>query len=144
MHRTAASIALALLLPALAGAEPRPLAGGGTGKLKVVLSCSTRLGNGKTVTLPVKKARFEQPITCVVSAQGAAPGLAAELRTTEGKTTKGSRTGTLGGSGNWLTTLEVDREFTTCVDFTIEASVRAADGAVLGKTSLNVTQFCPD
>ncbi len=113
-------------------------------KVKVSLKCTTKYGDGKPATLPAKKIRIEHPITCVVGGSAAAAGLKAVARTTEGKTPKGAANGVLGSDGNWTTTLEVDKHFTSCVNFAIAAQVQGPDGKVLGQASLKVSQYCPD
>lgn len=113
-------------------------------KVKVSLKCTTKYGDGKPATLPAKKIRIEQPVTCVVGGGAGTAGLKAVIRTTESKKPKGSASGALGNDGNWTATLEEGKDFTGCMDFAIDAEVQGPDGKVLGKGSLKVGQYCPD
>ena len=134
-----------LLLGALPAAEAK--------KPKGKLACTTTFQDGATVKVPSKRLRLEQPINCTLTATESDPTYVAQLQThwkeidDKGKMQKKvgqEHTGGVTTEKPLAITLDEGKDFSACVNFTIDARIVDEKGKASWKKTVKVSQFCPD
>jgi hypothetical protein len=118
------------------------------------LACEVTEEDGKKLKVPSKHLRLEESqVVCSLSvADSDAAGTAQVQTSWTDIDEKGARlkrqgenlTGPVAGKKPFQATLVPDRDFESCLDFTIEARILDDKGKPSWKKSVRVTQFCPD
>jgi hypothetical protein len=118
------------------------------------LQCSYAPEGDKPVKVPSKRLRLDGPVKCTLGFTASDPTLKAKVQThwtdldDNGKKVKMDgleHTGAVAADKPVDLTLEEGKDFSGCVDFTIDAAIVDAQGKAAGwKQSTRVKQFCPD
>jgi hypothetical protein len=118
------------------------------------LACEVTEEDGKTFKVPSPKLRLQDSqVVCRLSVADDDAAAAARVQTWwSDRDDKGARvkreghdlTGRVAGQQPFQAVLVPDRDFKTCVEFTIDARILDDKGRASWRKSVRVKQYCPD